>query len=140
MPTPKGKAALAKRQKERADLKSQDIIWIGIAASEMNIQRLGTLLMLADWPMVLEKRHEDQLECVIPGGEGFEATPMDLNYELIRRDIVNAMTEIVEADPSQKARIMEAIKQHGGERLSLVPEKNLPELFASINRIRKEIV
>jgi hypothetical protein len=135
---PSGKAALAKRQKDRADLKSRDIIWVGIAASESNIQRIAAMLMFSEWPIEVEPQ-EDQLANVLPWGE--ETPPeIEFNYEAIRADITRALTAILEKDESQKPRLKALIQEHGGERLSLVPEKNLPELFASINRIREEIV
>lgn len=139
---PKGRAALAKRQKARADLQGQDIIWVGFAATEANIQRIGTLLMLADWPTVVEaKQKEDQLESVIPGGEhGFEAEPpeMEFDFEAIRRAIVKDLTHILGVDPDRKPRVMEVIKAHGGEKLSTVPNNNLPDLYKALAKLRKE--
>jgi hypothetical protein len=137
---PTGKAALQKRQKQRADLKEQDIIWIGIAATEQNIQRLGALLLFAEMPVEVEAAPHVLLPWEDPNDPRYQQPPeLEVNYELVRRDITKAMTEILQADADLKPRILETIKQHGGERLSLVPETQLPELYAAINRIREEI-
>jgi hypothetical protein len=141
--TPRGKAALAKRQKERADLQGQKIIWVGLAMTEANIQRLGKLLLFAEWPAE-EEPFVDQMADILPY-DGFEADQkavpeIEFNYEMIRRDITNALSEILTADESLKPRLKALIQEHGGERLPLVPEKNLPELYVAINRVREETV
>jgi hypothetical protein len=135
---PKGRAALAKRQKARPDLKGDDILWIGIKASEFNIQRLASFLMFSEHKVEVEP-YVDQLEEKIPGGEGFEVAPMEFDYKLIRQTIVKALEALLTVRPDVKPRVLEVIKQHGGERLSLVPDHNLPELYKALDLLGKEI-
>jgi hypothetical protein len=108
----------------------------------MNIQRIAAFLMLADWPMVqVEKAKEDQLECVIPGGEGFEAQPeMDFDFEAIRRAIVKMLTPMLESAPEMKPKVLEIVKAHGGERVSTVPNNQLPDLYQALAQLQKELL
>lgn len=139
---PKGRAALAKRQKERPDLKGDDILWIGIKASEFNIARLASFLIFAEHKVEVEP-YVDQLESVIPGGEhGFEAEPpeMEFDYEAIRREITKALGALLTVQPDMKPKVLEVIKAHGGEKLSSVPNNNLPDLYKALDQLGKECV
>jgi hypothetical protein len=120
--TPKGETSLRKRQKERGDLKGQDIIWIGIAATELNIQRLGALLLFADMPLEIETPKKLMFPWEDPDDPRFQQPPeLEVDYELIRRNIVKAMVDL-----------KRVILAHGGETIAAVPNNNLLALLRDL--------
>lgn len=134
---PKGHSALKKKQKDRADLKSGDIVWIGIAATEQNIQRLGAFLMFADY------HKEEKPLGPLPYNDPFEAAPppeLEVDWTAVRNAIVKTMKELTDSKGILigKASIIEAIKLFGGTRLSDVPQDNLVPLLNYLNALNKE--
>jgi hypothetical protein len=141
MPTkPSGKAALAKRQKERADLKAGDVIWIGIAMTEANLQRLGALLLFADFHVEVEKKELGPLPF-----DGFEADAppppqLEINYALVKNDIMAAMQKMIKArgEGPAKELIVAEIRRLGGTRLNDVPQNQLIALYTTLTELNKE--
>jgi hypothetical protein len=135
MAAPKGEKALRKRQAERAELKSQDIIWIGIAASETNLQRIAAFLMFADMPTAVEPK-QSLLPWEDPADPRFEKPPeIELNVELIKADIVFEMQRIVKATGGDKAAIKRLIEKYGGATLVTVPNNQLIALWRDLQEI-----
>jgi hypothetical protein len=122
---PAGQAALRKRQHERADLQGQKIIWIGIAATEANIQRIGTLLLLADHPAI-EEPYVDQLAGIIPD----EPPPLDVDYEVVKSSIAKHLQEYVKRFDEERARAV--LNSFGASRLSSIVESQLLPLHAAL--------
>jgi hypothetical protein len=130
--TPKGETSLRKRQKERGDLKGQDIIWIGIAATELNIQRLGALLLFADMPLEIETPKKLMFPWEDPDDPRFQQPPeLEVDYELIRRNIVKAMVAR-KNDGTTKDDLKRVILAHGGETIAAVPNNNLLALLRDL--------
>lgn len=132
--TPKGKTALEQKRKDRADLKQTDIIWIGIAATEQNIQRFAAFLMFADYHKEVKPLGPLPYEEEMP----FDAEPapaLEIDFESVKRAIITALKAWVDAvGPEVKTRFLELCKQYGGERLSTVPQANLIELLAALQK------
>lgn len=130
--TPKGRTALQKKQKERADLKSGDIIWIGIAATEQNIQRLGAFLMFSDY------HKEEKPLGPLPYDDPFEAAPppeLEVDWTSVRNAILEELKRLYnEQGEAAKVRFLELCNVHGGEKLSTVPNDNLLGLLAALQK------
>lgn len=130
--TPKGRTALQKKQKERADLKSGDIIWIGIAATEQNIQRFAAFLMFADY------HKEEKPLGPLPYDDPFEAAPppeLEVDWTSVRNAILEELKKLYAARGEEgKNWFLKRCQEHGGEKLSLVPNDNLMGLLQALQK------
>lgn len=134
---PEGAEGLAKKWRERADLKEQDIIWIGIAASELNLQRLGALLLFADMPVVVEQTARKPLPWEDPNDPQYQKPPeLEVDYDKIRRAIVAQMAVLVNERGHEKAAVKAVIQAHGADTLVGVPNDNLAALLRDLQEIK----
>jgi hypothetical protein len=128
--SPNGRKALDKKRKERADLKDQDIIWVGIAATEANLQRLGVLMLLADFPMVVEPAKQAPLPY-----EETAPPELEIDYTKIRNAIIDVLQEKVKAGVD-KERLKDLIARGGGTTVKNTPNDNLLDLLAELKEIQ----
>lgn len=129
---PAGAKALQEKRKLRADLQGQDIIWIGIAASEANIQRIGALLLFADHPVAVEKIDNKPLPWEDPTDPRFQKPPeLEIDYEVVRRSIMKHLSAYVKKHGEERARAV--LSSYGSApRLSSVPQESLLALDAAL--------
>lgn len=122
-----------RKRAEQADLKKDRIIWIGIAATEGNLQRLGALLLFADKIEMDPPEPTGPLPWEDPNDPRYvpPAKP-EINHELVRQDIIKLLPALVEK-MGGKPQVMEVIKAHGAEKLSQIPLDNLLPLYHDLN-------
>lgn len=112
---------------EKAELKNERIIWFGIAATESNLQRLGALIMFADQVETKPPKCLGKLPWEDPADPRYvpENVPApELNYELIRKDIVKVLMQYAELGRIDEGK---AIVREYGEKVSqLHVDKLLP--------------
>ncbi len=128
---PAGEKALRERQKARADLKAQDIVWIGIAATESNIQRIAAFIMFAEWPLVVEKVASGPLPWEDPADPSFQKPPeLEIDYNVVRHSIAKHLSAYLKKHGEDSAR--DVLKSFGAERLSLIAESQLIALDTAL--------
>jgi hypothetical protein len=128
-----GQQALRERQKLRADLKAQDIVWIGIAATETNLQRLGAYLMFCDHPVAVEKMDDKPLPWEDPNDPRFQKPPeLEIDYTVVRHSIAKHLVEYVKRFGEERARAV--LTSFGASRLSSIPEAQLIPLHDALER------
>lgn len=129
-------APRSKQQQERAldreKLKQTDTIWIGIRATESNLQRLAAYLLFAERPIVVTEDVEESKPFPFDDPAAFEATipETSIDWEVVRRSTTTLLVKYVEKYGEEKAR--EVLRSFGAERLSLVPKDQLIPLNAAL--------
>lgn len=133
---PSGRGKLEAKRKIRPDLSKQDIIWVGIAASEINLNRLAALLMFSDHIVEIESSEpEKPLPWEDPTDPRFNQPPeLQVNYEQIKRDIVLAMKKKIDAG-LEKPALKAVIQRHGADTLAGVHNDNLLALLRDIEEM-----
>lgn len=128
---PAGETALRAKQKARADLKAQDIIWIGIAASEANIQRIAAMLLFADHLEAVERPADGPMPWEDPNDPKFQKPPeLEIDYNVVRHSIAKHLSAYVKRFGEERARAV--LNSFGASRLSLLPESQLLPLDAAL--------
>lgn len=123
--------AQAKKALDRAKLKDTDVVWIGIAATEFNMQRLAALLLFAEHPIRVEAEPTALLPWEDPNDPRFEKPPeLQIDYELVRRTITKHLTAYLAKHGEEKARAV--LKSFGAERISLVAQDQLVPMNAAL--------
>lgn len=112
---------------EKAELQNERMIWFGIAASESNLQRLGALIMFADQVETKPPKSLGNLPWEDPNDPRYVPPPApELNYELIRKDIVKVLMQYAELGRVEEGK---AIVREYGEKVSLLHQDKLLPLY-----------
>lgn len=129
-----------RKQIEKGQLKATDTIWIGIKATEANLQRLGAFLLFADYHVEEAPPEPTLLPWEDPNDPRYkEERPLQIDYELVKRNITTVMKELVTTKGEAfKPTILAVIRDHGGEKLSTVPQDKLVELYAALDQLKEE--
>lgn len=135
-----------KREAETAhlvDLKATDTVWIGIRATEHNLQRLAAYLLFAERPIEIER-----MKTVNPVGSLPWEDPNDpayiapkpaeesIDWELVKRSTTKLLMQYAKEHGEDKARAV--LESYGASRLSLVPQEQLIPLNAALEAALKE--
>jgi hypothetical protein len=124
------KAQIEKAQ-ERADLQKVSIIWIGIAATEANLQRLGALLLFADRVEIKAPVELGPLPWEDPTDPRYQQIPeLEVDYEVVKRSIAKHLSAYVKIHGEERARAV--LNSFGAPRLSSVPQEQLIPLNAAL--------
>ncbi len=120
-----------KQPDKKQQLKDVDTIWIGIRASEANIQRLGAFLLLADFPVVKTEYKDTPLPWEDPNDPKYLKPP---ELEIDRNRVMNALMPMLESYLNQhgeeKAKAM--IASYGAPRLGELTDTQLLDLHNSL--------
>lgn len=126
-------ASRKRRQPDKKEqLKEVDTIWIGVRASEANIQRIGALLMLLDYTQpTYEKTAPALLPWEDPNDPRYQKPP---ELEIDRNRVQNALMPLLEAYLTQhgEEKAKEMIQSFGGARIGELSDTQLLDLHNSL--------
>lgn len=134
MPTSTRTRKASAKALDRAKLKETDIIWIGIRASEFNLQRLGAFLLFAEYPYEVESQTEPTGPMMFedPADVPLPAEADHVDYEVVKRDIFKNLGTYLEKHGQERAR--EMLLAYGGARISEIPQNRLVSLAEDLQR------
>lgn len=120
----------SKRQVVEPPKIQADTIWIGIRASDANIERLGALLLFADIDFKVQGQAEPTGPMPWEAPSPMPAEADHVDYEVVKRSIFKHLEKYLAQHGQEKAR--ELIKSFGGARVSEIPQHQLVGLEAAL--------
>ena len=126
------KRAPSKRQIVEPPKIQADTIWIGIRASDANLERLGALLLFADIDFKVQNQTEPAGPMMFedPAEHPLPAEADHVDYEVVKREIFRHLEKYVAKHDGVRAKNL--LMTFGAPKVSLIPQDRLLELEAAL--------
>lgn len=137
---PAAKKSLNEKRAEQADLKRLNLITVTLVASEENLMRIAALLTFATVPYEVQmSKPLGPLPWEDPTDPRFQQPPvLEIDYNAVRNDIMKEMSVWLDGGGPRDV-IVAWIVQHGGTKLTDVPNDNLLPLLADLQRLNPKV-
>lgn len=134
---PRSKAAI-EAAREKAARQKERIVWIGIAATEANMERLSAFLIFADRVQLEAPIKLGPLPWEDPNDPRYIEGPPELqiDYEVVKRSITKLLGQYVERHGATLARSV--LESFGAPRLSEVEQSQLIPLHNALEAALQE--